>query len=72
MFSNFTIIEPLFEDQANELHQFTLVIDEQEYTGILEDNEITWYHPQPQTVLDEQQVEEMEKEVLKLLQQKLK
>ncbi len=72
MFSNFTIIEPLFEDQANELHQFSLVIDEQEYTGILEDNEITWYHPQPQTVLDEQQVEEMEKEVLKLLQQKLK
>lgn len=71
MFSDFTIIDPLFEDQVHERHQFSLIIDEQEYTGILEDNEITWYHPQPDTVLDEHRVKEMEEEVLKLLRQKL-
>ena len=72
MFSDFTIIEPLFEDQVHERHQFSLMIDEQEYTEIVEDNEITWYHPQPQTVLDEQKVKEIEEEVYKLLRQKLK
>ncbi|PIC62665.1 hypothetical protein CSV79_15890 [Sporosarcina sp. P13] len=66
MFEDFKLIDPLFEDQVHERHQFCLTIIGDEYTGIIEDGEVSWYHPQPQTVLSEQHVNEVEAGVIAL------
>ncbi|REB04804.1 hypothetical protein DVB69_17135 [Sporosarcina sp. BI001-red] len=71
MFDDFKIIEPLFEDQVHELNQFSLVIEGEEYTGILESGEITWYHPQPQQALLDRHVKEVEEKVHEITKKQL-
>ncbi|GKV63980.1 MULTISPECIES: hypothetical protein [Sporosarcina] len=72
MFENFKMIEPLFEDQVHERHQFVVTMEGEEYTGILEDGEIIWYHPKPDAVKADEQMNEIEIEVKKLIGQQVK
>lgn len=68
VFENYRMIEPLFEDQVHECQQFSLEIEGEEYTGIIENGKISWYHPQPQTVKTDEQVKEIEVKVQQLIQ----
>lgn len=48
MLKSFEVIAPLFEGQANERFQFKVNIDGNDYRGIFHNDEVHWFHPQPQ------------------------
>lgn len=59
MLQNFEVITPLFEGQANERFQFKVNIEGNDYRGIFHNEEVHWFHPQPQ--------QKVEPNVLKLI-----
>ncbi|MFJ7971819.1 hypothetical protein [Psychrobacillus sp. NPDC096389] len=48
MLKSFEVIAPLFEGQANERFQFKVNIDGNDYRGNFHNDEVHWFHPQPQ------------------------
>lgn len=59
--------EPLFEGQVNEMPQFTLVFNGEEYQGVFIDGEVSWYHPQPTSVIGEKELDAIESKLEDLL-----
>ena len=60
-------VKPLFEDQFHERHQFTLNIEGDNYQGIFHGGEIQWFHPQPNTKLEEDDLQDLESKVYDLM-----
>ncbi|MGE8078816.1 DUF5342 family protein [Peribacillus loiseleuriae] len=61
-------VKPLFEDQVHERQQFTLSFEGEHYHGIFHDEEIQWFHPQPKHNLEEEDLQDLESKVYKLMQ----
>jgi Family of unknown function (DUF5342) len=60
-------VKPLFEDQVHERHQFTLNFEGDHYHGIFHDEEIQWFHPQPENNLEEEDLQDLESKVYDLM-----
>ena len=60
-------VKPLFEDQFHERHQFTLNIKGDNYQGIFHDGNIQWFYPQPETKLEEDDLQDLETKVYDLM-----
>ncbi|MEH7249978.1 hypothetical protein V7114_24830 [Neobacillus niacini] len=60
-------VKPLFEDQFHERHQFTLNIEEDYYQGIYYKGKIQWFHPQPNTKLEEKDLRDLEDRVYNMM-----
>lgn len=69
MIENFQVQvdEPLFEDQANEIQQFTFAYQGEEYHGLFDDGDIKWFQPKPEESLEEMQLKDVETKVRGLM-----
>ncbi|WP_438312924.1 hypothetical protein [Sporosarcina sp. FA9] len=67
MIENFHVEEPLFEDQVNEIHQFTLTYKGTEYRGLFDEGNIQWFQPKPEDDLEEIYVKDVETKVRGLM-----
>lgn len=67
MFENFQVDEPLFEGQIHELNKFKLIINGEEYQGLLTDGEINWFHPKPHTAVEEEHLEAVEDKIQSIM-----
>lgn len=65
-YQGFTV-KPLFEDQVHERQQFTLNFEGDHYHGIFHDEEIQWFHPQPNNNLSEEDLQDLESKVYDLM-----
>lgn len=61
-------VAPMFDQQVHEAHQFKLLIDGEEYKGLVRHGKLEWFHPKPRRKLNNDKVEKIEKQV----QQKMK
>lgn len=62
-------VEPIFEARQHERHQFKLVIEGKKFKGDYTDGEIKWLNPHPKQVISEEELESVEAEVHRLLDQ---
>ncbi|MCM3651135.1 DUF5342 family protein [Metabacillus litoralis] len=60
-------VKPLFEDQFHERQRFTLNIEGDNYQGIFHNGKIQWFHPQPETKLEEDDLRDLESKVYDLM-----
>ncbi|MDY0394982.1 DUF5342 family protein [Virgibacillus halophilus] len=56
-------VMPMFDDQVHEAHQFKLLIDGEEFKGMLRHGRLEWFHPKPRRKLNNAKVAEVEKQV---------
>lgn len=61
-------VTTMFDQQVHEAHQFKLLIDGEEYKGLVRHGKLEWFHPKPRRKLNNAKVEKIEKQV----QQKMK
>lgn len=61
-------VTPMFNQQIHEAHQFKLLIDGEEYKGLVRQGKLEWFHPKPRRKLNNAKVEKIEEQV----QQKMK
>lgn len=71
MLQNIEVITPLFEGQANERFQFKLNIQGNDYRGIYHDKEVQWFHPQPHSKIDKDELIVVESNVHHLITNRL-
>lgn len=67
MFQDFEV-QPMFEGQTHERHQFSLNIEGISYQGIFHEEEIQWFHPHPQKTLNEDTFTRVESKVSDLIE----
>ncbi|WP_051404988.1 DUF5342 family protein [Bacillus cihuensis] len=60
-------IKPMFEDQVHERQQFKLNFKGDTYQGIFHNEDIQWFHPQPHTKLDEEDIKVLKSNVFDLM-----
>ncbi|REB06103.1 HicA family toxin-antitoxin system [Sporosarcina sp. BI001-red] len=61
-------VTPMFNQQVHKALQFKLLIDGEEYKGLLRQGKLEWFHPKPRRKVNNAKVEKIEKQV----QQKIK
>ncbi|OCA92872.1 hypothetical protein [Pseudobacillus wudalianchiensis] len=66
MFQDFEV-EPMFEDQVHERHQFKLNVEGMDYRGLFHEGEIHWFNPHPKQNLGDSHVEAIESQVYDLI-----
>lgn len=66
MFQNFKV-KRLFKNQVHERQQFTLNFKGNTYQGIFHDEDIQWFHPQPENNLEEKDIQDLESTVYDLM-----
>ncbi|MHA6261401.1 hypothetical protein ACXYMX_16175 [Sporosarcina sp. CAU 1771] len=71
MLQNIEVMTPLFEGQVNERLQFKLNIEGNDYQGIIYDEEIHWFHPQPYNKIEEDDLNFVESNVRNLMTNRL-
>lgn len=60
-------VKPLFKDQFHEREQFKLNFEGDSYQGIFHEGKIQWFHPQPQSKLNDEDLEDVESKVHDLM-----
>ncbi|MFJ7647166.1 hypothetical protein ACIQ1H_06435 [Lysinibacillus sp. NPDC097279] len=60
MLQNFEVITPLFEGNIHERFQFKINIEGIDYRGIYHDKEVQWFHPQPHSKINKDQLKSIE------------
>lgn len=67
MLQNFEIIKPLCEGQVNERFQFKIKIEGNDYRGIFNDKKVQWFHPQPFSHVEKEELKFAEANVHNLI-----
>ncbi|MGF9976490.1 DUF5342 family protein [Viridibacillus arvi] len=67
MLQNFEVIKPLCEGQVNERFQFKINIEGNDYRGIFHDREVQWFHPQPHSKIEKDDLNFVEAKVHNLM-----
>lgn len=71
MFENFEVDDPLFAGQVHERPQFKLLINGEEYQGIITKGEVNWYHPKPEGIIEEAHLQAVENKIHGIMQKHL-
>ncbi|MDW0108434.1 DUF5342 family protein [Sporosarcina aquimarina] len=64
-------VTPMFNEQVHEAHQFKLLIDGEEYKGLMRHGKLEWFHPKPRRKINSAKVEKIEKQVQKKMKDHL-
>lgn len=60
-------VKPLFEGQFHERYQFSVDVKGHNYHGIFHNEEIKWFHPQPRTKFNNNDLQNIEAKVHNLM-----